>query len=192
MAIKISSLKNLPLESLTSIYRNWKGIQTEMTFQPMFPIVFGGILSTLVSLRQSPTLTQDIVSSAIAGSLSGPVANVMTTIIIRLQHHPSESAIKAVRQIFMHSGPSEFLRGSNLMSLRNAGFAGVFFGVNPQLINCFDNNITLPYPYKGLVTSLCAAIPSAALACLFTMPPDNLSVLRQASCIGTFYPSSIP
>lgn len=186
LAISLKTLKELPSEPIKKIFRSWTGIRAEMVFQPFFPIIFESkqfILSQMTQKGQS-TMRQEILASAIAGGMSGPIANIMNVIIIRMKQYPHETSTKAIKSIWKQLGPATFIRGSLLMSLRNCGFGGVFFGLNPQITKSLNEKIDLPQPYKGIAVSIASAIPSAITACIFTMPFDNGSVRRQVSGIG--------
>ena len=188
LAISVKTLKEIPLEPFRKIFRNWTGIRAEMAFQPFFPVIFEAkqhILSQLTQKGQHPaTMAKEILASSLAGGMSGPLANILNVIIIRMKQYPQEGSFTAIKHIWKHSGPQTFIRGSLLMSLRNCGFGGVFFGVNPQITNRLNENVSLPQPYKGIAVSVASAIPSAVAACILTMPFDNGSVRRQAGGIG--------
>lgn len=183
LAMRVKSLKEIPKESIRKIFRNWTGIRTEMFFQPLFPFIFQAkqfFLSKMTERGQRPTVVKEIAASSLAGGLSGPIANVLNVIIIRMRHNRHETAFQSIRHIWLHSGPLAFMEGWSMMSIRNWGFGGVFFGMNPQFNNYLNEKISIPQPYKYVVVSIASAVPSGILASVLTMPFDNLSVRLQA------------
>ena len=183
LARKVTSLRDIPAESTRKIFRNWKGIGAEMAFQPLFPFIFQVKQFFLSHMKPegNPTFAQEIFASSLGGAISGPVANALNVVIIHTRQHPNESSFGAIHNIWKQSGVMTFLRGSSFMSLRNFGFGGVFFGLNPQTSKKLDEKIDLPQPYKGIAVSVASATSSAVAGCLLTMPIDTCSVWRQAA-----------
>lgn len=193
MAMSVKTLKEIPFESIGKVFRSWTGIRAEMAFQPLFPLVFetkGLILSLWTSRDKPPTAAKEITASSIAGAMSGPLANALQVTILRMKQHP-ECTLDSIKQLWRNGGHRAFIQGSLPMALRNCGFGGVFFGLNPQIATALNAKISLQQPYKGVVVSIASAVPSAIIASILTMPFDNCSVRRQVEVRGTHTPLSL-
>lgn len=167
----------------------WKGIGRQMVFQPAFPFIFGikdYILKKLTNDgKVQPSAFQVVISASIAGALSGPYCNAGEVYVMRRRVYQNENWHQSLRQIWNRSGPSAFLKGTPLMSLRNMQFGGILAGVNPVLGEKIDQRLNYEFfnkkneIIKSIIVAIFSAVPAAQAASVSTMVADNIAVRRQ-------------
>jgi hypothetical protein len=167
----------------------WRGICRQLVFQPLFLIVFS--IQKKV-LPESYNATDLIASGCFAGACTGIPTNALEILILRKRLLTSSSTFITTHESILQSMAYIYHRsimyGSLCMSLRNAGFAGVLFGIQPLLCSQLAHESNINSLQHQITSGIVCSVPSAILSSLITMPFDNIAVTQQLRVANNIQP----